>query len=146
MSIPLSPYVPEKLVSRDGFGSPLPRQPAPSPHSGCIWCLLTRFLPSSAAASIYLYKTAIRQRVIPELTGSPKCLYTGSLPRVRRHRASTPQGSSERVLPWQVTTDQLICAPLSHAHYWYEVGILEVPVSDSIPLKPATKQTHFFSK
>ena len=24
-----------------------------------------------------------------------------SLPRVRRHRASKPQGSSERVLPWQ---------------------------------------------
>ena len=40
-----------------------------------------------------------------------------SLPRVRRHRASPPQDSSERVLPWQVTMDQLICAFLSHAHY-----------------------------
>ena len=29
-----------------------------------------------------------------------------SLPRVRRHRASKPQGSSERVLPWQVTMDK----------------------------------------
>ena len=29
-----------------------------------------------------------------------------SLPRVRRHRASKPQGSSKRVLPWQVTMDQ----------------------------------------
>ena len=28
-----------------------------------------------------------------------------SLPRVRQHRASKPQGSSERVLPWQVTMD-----------------------------------------
>ena len=28
MNIPLSPYVPENLVSRDGFGSPVPRQPA----------------------------------------------------------------------------------------------------------------------
>ena len=46
--------------------------------------------------------------------------------RVRRHRASKPQGSSERVLPWQVTTDQLICASLSHTHYWYEVGMLKV--------------------
>ena len=27
MNIPLSPYVPENLVSRDGFGSPVPRQP-----------------------------------------------------------------------------------------------------------------------
>ena len=49
------------------------------------------------------------------------------LPRVRRHRASKSQGSSERVLPWQVTMDQLICASLSHTHYWYEVGMLKVP-------------------
>ena len=27
MNIPLSPCVPENLVSRDGFGSPVPRQP-----------------------------------------------------------------------------------------------------------------------
>ena len=35
-----------------------------------------------------------------------------SLSRVRRHRASKPQGSSKRVLPWQVTMDQLICTSL----------------------------------
>ena len=28
MSISLSPFAPENLVSRDGFGSPFPRQPA----------------------------------------------------------------------------------------------------------------------
>ena len=50
-----------------------------------------------------------------------------SLPRVRRHGASKPQGSSERVLPWQVTMCQLICASLSHTHYWYEMGMLKVP-------------------
>ena len=44
-----------------------------------------------------------------------------SLPRVCRHRVSKPQGSFKRVLPWQVTMDQLICASLSHTHYWYEV-------------------------
>ena len=27
-NIPLSPYVPENLVSRDGFSRPVPRQPA----------------------------------------------------------------------------------------------------------------------
>ena len=27
MNISLSPFAPEKLVSRDGFGSPIPRQP-----------------------------------------------------------------------------------------------------------------------
>ena len=49
------------------------------------------------------------------------------LPRVRRHRGSKPQRSSERLLPWQVTMDQLICASLFHTHYWYEVGMLKVP-------------------
>ena len=38
-----------------------------------------------------------------------------------------PQGRSERVLPWQITMDQLIFASLSHTHYWYEVGVLKVP-------------------
>ena len=50
-----------------------------------------------------------------------------SLPRVRRHGSSKPQGNSERVLPWQVTMDQIIFAPLSHTHHWYEVGMLKVP-------------------
>ena len=27
----------------------------------------------------------------------------------------------------QVTIDQLICASLSHTHYWYEGSMLEVP-------------------
>ena len=44
-------------------------------------------------------------------------------------RASKPQGSSERVLPWQITIDQSIFASLSHTHYWYEVGMLKVPAS-----------------
>ena len=28
----LCPFVPENLISRDGFGRPVPRQPAHSPH------------------------------------------------------------------------------------------------------------------
>ena len=28
--------------------------------------------------------------------------------------------------------DQLICASLSHTHYWYEVGKLQVPASMSL--------------
>ena len=49
------------------------------------------------------------------------------LPRVRRHKASKPQGSSKLVLPWQVTMDQFIRASLSHTHNWYEGGMLKVP-------------------
>ena len=54
MNISLSPLAPESLVSRDGFGRLVPRQPAHSLYSGSIRCLLTEFLPISAAASISL--------------------------------------------------------------------------------------------
>ena len=64
---------------------------------------------------------------VPSLSGHAIAYRWPSLPRVRRHRASKSQGSSERVLPWQVTMDQLIFASLSHTHYWYEVGMLKVP-------------------
>ena len=53
---------------------------------------------------MYLFKTDIRHRVGPEFIGSRNRVpRLRSLPRVRRHRASKRQGSSERVLPWQVT-------------------------------------------
>ena len=64
---------------------------------------------------------------VPCLSGHAIAYRWRSLPRVRRHRASKPQGMVERVLPWRVTMDQLICACLSHTHYWYEVGMLKVP-------------------
>ena len=64
---------------------------------------------------------------VPSLSGHAIAYRWRSLPRIRRHRASKSQGSSERVLPWQITTDQLIFASLSHTHYWYEVGMLKVP-------------------
>ena len=64
---------------------------------------------------------------VPSLSGHAIAYRWRSLPRIRRHRASKPQGSSERVLPWQITMDQLIFASLSHTHYWYEVGMLKVP-------------------
>ena len=66
----LSAFAPEKLVSRDGFGSPVPRQPA--------------HLHTQAESGAYLrdssrvprwrpfidLKTAIRHRVRPEFVGS----------------------------------------------------------------------------
>ena len=64
---------------------------------------------------------------VPSLSGHATAYRWRLLRRVRQHRASKPQGSSERVLPWQVTMDQLIFASLSHTHYWYEVGMLKVP-------------------
>ena len=68
---------------------------------------------------------------VPSLSCHANAYRWRSLPRVRRHRASKPQGSSERVLLWQITMDQLIFASLSHTHYWYEVGMLKVPAEVS---------------
>ena len=121
-NIPLSPCVPENLVSRDGFGSPVPRQSA--------------HLHDQAESSACLRDSSRVPRRRPFIYF--KSAYaTGSVPSYRvtqlrtdgvhGHRASKPQSSSERVLPSQVTMDQLICASLSHTHYWYEVGILKVP-------------------
>ena len=48
----LSPFAPENLVSRDGFGSPVPRHPAHLHIQAESGAYLRKFLPSSAAASI----------------------------------------------------------------------------------------------
>ena len=128
MIISLSPFAPDNLVSRDGFGSPVPRQPAhlhTQAESGAH--LLRDSSPSSAAASIYLFKPPYAIGSVPSLSGHAIAYRWPSLPRVRRHRVSKPQGSSKRVLPWQVTVDNLICASLSYIHYMYEVGMLKVP-------------------
>ena len=125
INIPLSPCVPEKLVSRDGFSRPVPRQPA--------------HLRTQAESGSYLRDSSRVQRrrlfmkppyaigSVPSVSGHAIAYRWRSLPRVRRHRACKPQGSSDRVLPWQVTMNQLILASLSHTHYCYEVGMLKVP-------------------
>ena len=126
MNIPLSPCMPENLVSRDGFSRPVPRQPA--------------HLHTQAKSGAYLQDSSRVPRrrpfmkppyaigSVPSLLSVRAIAYRWrSLPRVRRHRASKPQGSSERVLPSQVTMDQLIFASFSHTHYWHEVGMLKVP-------------------
>ena len=108
MNIPLSPCVPENLVSRDGFSRPVPRQPAhlhnTQAESGAYWRDFSR-VPRRRPFMKPPYATGS----VPSLSGHAIIAYRWcSLPRVRRHRTSQPQGSFERVLPWQVTMDQLI--------------------------------------
>ena len=117
--------MPENLVSRDGFSRPVPRQPA--------------HLHTQAESGAYLRDSSRVPRrrpfikppyaigSVPSLSGHAIAYRWRPLPRVRRHRASKPQGSSERVLPWQVIMDQIKCASLSHTHYLYEVGMLKAP-------------------
>ena len=74
----------------------------------------------------YLFKPPYAIGSVPSLSGLAIAYRWRSLPRVRRHRASKPQGSSKRVPPSQVTMDQLICVSLSHTQYWYDVGMLKL--------------------
>ena len=111
-NIPPSPCVPENLVSRDGFSRPVPRQLA--------------HLHTQAESGAYLRDSSRVPRrrpfmkppyaigSVPSLSGYTIAYRWRSLPRVRRHRASKPRCSSERVLPWQINMDQLIFASLSH--------------------------------
>ena len=121
-NIPLSPCVPENLVSRDVFSRPVPRQPAhlhTQAESGAYFRDSSR-VPRRRP----IMKPSYAIGSVPSLSGHAIAYRWRSLSRARRHRANKPQGSSERVLPWQITMDQLIFASLSHTHYWYEVGML----------------------
>ena len=131
INISLSTIAPENLASRDGFGSLVPRQPG--------------HLHTQAESGAYLRDSSRvpRQRTfiylkppyaigsVPSLSDHSIACRWRSLPRVRRPRASKPQGSSEQVLPRQVTMDQLICASLSHTHYSYEIRLLCLGESSS---------------
>ena len=73
-------YFPVRVVCAREFGlarrirQSRPPSACSFSYSGWIWCLLTGFLPSSAAASIFYVKTAIRYRVSSEFIGSCTCV------------------------------------------------------------------------
>ena len=83
-NIPLSPCVPENLVSRDGFSRPIPRQPAhrhTQAESGAYLRDSSR-VPRRRP----FYETAIRHRVSPEFIGSRNCVpmaFTAESPPVQ---------------------------------------------------------------
>ena len=115
-----------RIWSRE-TGSAVPRQPAHLHTQAESGAYLRDSSPRVPWRRPFIYfKPPYAIGSVPSLSGHAFAYRWRSLPRVRRHRARKPQGSSERVLPWQVTMDQLICASLSHTHYWYEVGMLKV--------------------
>ena len=123
----LSPFAPESLASRDGFGSLVPRQPAHlrTPAESGAYLRDSSRVPRRRPFTYLKPPYAIGP--VPSLSGHAFVYLWRSLPRVRRHKATKPQNSSERVLPLQVAMDRLICVSLFHTHYWYEVGVLKVP-------------------
>ena len=101
MNIPLSSRVPENLVSRDGFSRPVPRQPTHLHAQAESGAYLRD--PSRVPRRRPIIKPPYAIGSVPSLSGHAIAYRWRSLPRVRRHRASKPQGSSDRVLPWQIT-------------------------------------------
>ena len=130
INISLSAFVPENLVSRDGFGSPVPRQPAHLHTQVESGAYLRDSSRVPRRQPFLLFKPPYAIGSVPSLSGHAIAYRWRSLPRVRRHGARKPQGSSERVLPWELTMDQF--ASLSHTHYWYQVGMLKVPAVVSV--------------
>ena len=128
MNISLSPCVPENLVSRDGFSRPVPRQPA--------------HLRTQAESGAYLRDSSRVPRrrpfmkppytigSVPSLSGHAIAYRWCSLPRLRRHRASKAQGSSEQYDTYNETVvtetkhEQEMPRPLTflgaYQIYWYE--------------------------
>ena len=94
----MSPFVPVCLVSRDGFGSPVPRQPAHL-HTQAEYGAYLRGSSRVPRRRPFIYLNRHRpsgqSRIYQVTQFAYRCR---SLPRVRRHRASKTQGSFIRVV------------------------------------------------
>ena len=125
--------MPENLISRDVFSRPVPRQPAHfHTQAGSDACLRDSSRVPRRRPCIYFK----RPYTVPSLSGHAIAYRWCSLPRVRRHRASEPQGSSERVLPWQVTMDQLIYVSFSPSVFLFRCVLHPLPLSSCLGCIP----------
>ena len=92
----LSPFAPENLVSRDGFGGPVPAHL----HTQAQYDAYLRDSSRVPRWRPFIYlKLSYDVGSVPSISGHAISYRRGLLPRVRRHRASEPQGSFERVMP-----------------------------------------------
>ena len=89
--------------------------------------MLTHGIPPEFRGGVHIFLPAPHTiGSVPSLSGHAIAYRLRSLPRVRWHRASSPQGSSSNGCCLCITMDQkCYCAPLfSHTHYWYTVNIM----------------------
>ena len=84
------PFAPENLSSETGSAVPSRVVLLILHNLAESGCLLTGFLPISAAACIYLCKPSSAIGSVPSLSGRAIAYRWRSLPRVRRHRVSSP--------------------------------------------------------
>ena len=107
----LPPFAPENLVSRDRFGCTVSCQPA---HSLYITLNLVLGILPEFRGGVHIFLPAPHTiGSVPSLSGHAVAYRWRSLPRVRWHRASSPQGSSSNGCCPCITMDQmLLCSSL----------------------------------
>ena len=133
MSIPLSAFVPENLVSRDGVSRPVPRQPAHLHTQAESGDDLQDSSRVPRRRPYVYFKPPYAIGSVPSLSGHAIAYQWRKMPRVRRHNASKPQCSSERVLPWQVTMDHFICTSLPTPTIGMKWAVHTVTVEPFLP-------------
>ena len=92
MNMPLSPYVPENLVSRDGFSRPVPRQPAHLHTQAESGAYLRDSSRVPRRRPFIYFKPPHPIGSVPSLSGHAIAYRWRSLPRVRRHGVIKAQG------------------------------------------------------
>ena len=89
--------------------------------------MLTRGIPPEFRGGVHIFLPAPHTiGSVPSLSGHAIAYRSRSLPRVRWHRASSPQGSSSNGCCLCITMNQmLLCSSLfPHLlHYWYTVNM-----------------------
>ena len=125
----LFPFAPDNLVSRDGFGRPVPCQAAHSKFSVRLNLVLTQGIPPDFRGGFHLFisSTAIRRqpsgqsrvyRATQLRTDGVHCRESA----IRRHRASSPQGSSSGgccLFRYHHRPTFVRLASLLHTSCWY---------------------------
>ena len=88
---------------------------------------LPGFLPSSATASVYLFKPPYANGSVPSSSGHANAYRWRSLPRVRRHKASSPQVpvTGAAFASYHGPINERLNFPTLY-YYWYKVGMLKV--------------------
>ena len=94
-NISMPPFAPENLFSRDGLGCcSVPRQPAHAFSTLRMSLVFTQGVPPDFRCSVHLFSPPSAIGSVPSLSGHAVAHRWRSPPRVPRHRARCPRGSS----------------------------------------------------
>ena len=89
--------------------------------------MLTHGIPPDVHGGVHIILPPHTIGSVPSLSGHAIAYRWRSLPRVRWHRASSPQGSSSNRCCLWITMGQLVCTPLfCHTPNWYKVSIVKL--------------------